>query len=140
MARKSLCVSFTRLQSQIDSLRATVASLEARLASAQKDPRTPSKPPSSDLVKPPPPPPPECQAKRCIGGQPGHSRHERPLVGPEMLNGSHTYVAEICPAFGPCLGPFPPAPHMLPQLITSAPPFENVPHRTVQEPCHHTPK
>src|SRR5260370_14550442 len=95
MARKSSCVSCKRLQSQIDSLRATVASLEARLASAQKDSRTSSKPPSSDLVKPPPPPPPEGQAKPCIGGQPGQARHVRPLVGPEMLNGSDTYVAEI---------------------------------------------
>src|SRR5260370_31965315 len=118
MARKSSCVSCKRLQSQIDSLRATVASLEARLASAQKDSRTSSKPPSSDLVKPPPPPPPEGQAKRCIGGQPGHARHERPLVGPEMLNGSYTYAAEICPASCHAFRPFPAAPPILHHLHT----------------------
>src|SRR5260370_16796499 len=113
MARKSSCVSCKRLQSQIDSLRATVASLEARLASAQKDSRTSSKPPSSDLVKPPPPPPPEGQAKRCIGGQPGHSRHEQPLVGPEMLNGSYTDLVENSPVVGPRLTPFPSPPPTL---------------------------
>src|SRR5260370_3228353 len=117
MARKSSCVSCKRLQSQIDSLRATVASLEARLASAQKDSRTSSKPPSSDLVKPPPPPPPEGQAKRCIGGQPGHARHERPLVGPEMLNGSCTYPSAIFPARGQCFGTVPAAPHIRQQLL-----------------------
>src|SRR5271169_1399108 len=108
MAKKSSCASCNRLraqvralQSQIDSLRATVAELQARLATAQKDSRTSSKPPSSDLVKPPPPPPPEGQAKRSIGGQAGHPRHERPLFPPELLNGgSHTYVAEICPECG----------------------------------------
>jgi transposase len=135
MARKSSCVSCKRLQSQIDSLRATVASLEARLASAQKNSRTSSKPPSSDLVKPPPPPPPEGQAKRCIGGQPGHPRHERPLVGPEMLNGSFTYVAEICPDCGHGLKPFPAAPRIVQQLDIESVPINIVQHQALAEWC-----
>src|ERR1700735_3052003 len=120
MARKSSCDSCRRLrtqlerqQAQIDSLQATVAELQERLASAKKNSSTSSKPPSSDIVKPPPPPPPEGMAKRTIGGQPGHPRHERPLFGPEMLNGgSHTHVAEICPDCGHGLISNPAAPRV----------------------------
>src|SRR6266850_1945414 len=123
MIRKSPCASCERLraqlkaqQTEIDSLRASVAELRERVARARKDSSTSSKPPSSDLVKPPPPPPPQGQAKRSLGGQPGHPRHERPLVGPEMLNGSYTYVNEICPDCGHDLRPFPAAPHIVLQL------------------------
>src|SRR5271168_1229809 len=108
MSRKSRCASCNRLRAQVkalqaemNSLRASVAELQERLARARKDSSTSSKPPSSDIVKPPPPPPPEGQAKPSIGGQPGHPRHQRPLVAPDMLNGgSHTYVVEICPDCG----------------------------------------
>ena len=108
MAKKSSCDSCRRLraqlrtqQAQIESLRATVAELQERVARARKDSTTSSKPPSSDLVKPPPPAPPDGQAKRLIGGQPGHPRHERPLLDPALVNGgSHTHVAEICPKCG----------------------------------------
>src|ERR1700732_3530213 len=108
MKQKSHCASCERLraqlkaqQAEIDSLRASVAELQEKVARARKDSSTSSKPPSSDLVKPPPPPPPEGQAKRSIGGQPGHPRHERPLVGPEMLNGgSHTHELTSCPDCG----------------------------------------
>src|SRR5437879_6075788 len=105
MARKSSCDSckrlraqLTALQAEIQSLRATVAELQERIASARKDSSTSSKPPSSDIVKPPPPALPEGQGKRTIGGQPGHPRHERPLIDPALLNGgSHTHAPEICP-------------------------------------------
>jgi transposase len=105
MTRKTGCDSCNQLraqirtlQAQVESLRACVADLEVRLASARKDSSTSSKPPSSDLVKPPPP---GGQSNRSIGGQPGHPRHERPLVDPEQLNGgSQTHVPEICPQCG----------------------------------------
>jgi transposase len=137
MARKSSCSSCNHLrarlralQAQIDSLRATVAQLQERLASAEKDSSTSSKPPSSDLVKPPPPPPPEGQAKRSIGGQPGHPRHERPLVGPEMLTGgAHTYVAEICPDCGHGLTPAPVAQRIVQQIDIESVPIIIQEHR-----------
>jgi transposase len=135
MAKKSSCSSCKRLQAQIDSLRAMVADLQARLASAQKNSSTSSKPPSSDLVKPPPPPPPEGQAKRSIGGQPGHPRHERPLVSPEMLNGSHTYVAEVCPDCGHGLKPFPAAPHLVQQIDIESVPINIVQHKALATWC-----
>jgi transposase len=108
MKRNSRCASCERLrgqlkaqQAEIDALRASVAELQEKVAGARKNSSTSSKPPSSDIVKPPAPPPPEGQAKRSIGGQPGHPRHERTLVAPELVNGGlHTHVAELCPTCG----------------------------------------
>jgi transposase len=102
------CLTCQRLQAQLDvqqaqleTLNATVARLEAQLAAARKDSSTSSKPPSSDIVKPPKPPPPPGQAKRQIGGQPGHPKHERALVPPERINGGpFDYRLDTCPTCG----------------------------------------
>src|SRR6516225_3466369 len=99
------CANCERLQAQVEALTATVVRLEAtlqqvqaQLAAARKDSSTSSKPPSSDLVKPPKPAPPLGQDKRKAGGQPGHPKHERPLVPPEQLTAPpHEYLLEICP-------------------------------------------
>src|SRR5438477_10007296 len=104
----STCANCARLQEQIEALNATVAGLQAtlaqvqaQLAAARKDSSTSSKPPSSDIVKPPKPPPPQGQDKRQAGGQPGHPKHERLLVPPEMLTAPpHDYLLEICPDCG----------------------------------------
>jgi transposase len=123
-------------QTQIDTLRATVAKLQERLARAQKDSSTSSKPPSSDLVKPPPPPPPEGQAKRSIGGQPGHPRHQRPPFGAEMLNGgSHTHGAEICPTCGHGLKSSPVAPRVVQQIDIETVPIHIEEHRALAGWC-----
>ena len=68
------------------ALEATVARLQEQLAAARKDSSTSSKPPSSDIVKPPKPEPPEGQDRRRIGGQPGHPKHERPLLSPDQCD------------------------------------------------------
>src|ERR1700678_1894469 len=95
------CPNCHRLQEQLDAVLERLAQVEAKLAAAQKNSSTSSKPPSSDIVKPPKPAPPEGQEKRKIGGQPGHPKHERPLVPPELLSGPpHDYIPEICPGCG----------------------------------------
>jgi transposase len=107
------CANCERLQAQVDALTATVAELQAtlaqvqaQLAAARKDSSTSSKPPSSDIVKPPKPPPPQGQDKRKAGGQPGHPKHERLSVPPELLTASpHDYLLEICPDCGRGLRP-----------------------------------
>jgi transposase len=145
MARKSSCSSCKRLraqikslQAQVDSLRALVVDLQERLARAQKNSSTSSKPPSSDLVKPPPAPPPEGQEKRSMGGQPGHPRHERSPVDPEMLNGgTFTYVAEICPDCGHGLKPAPVAPRVVQQIDIEAVPIGASEHRALAGWCPH---
>src|SRR5438105_4101887 len=137
MKRKSRCASCERLraqlqvqQAEIDSLRASVAALQDKVARAAKDSRTSSKPPSSDIVKPPPPPPPEGQAKRSIGGQPGHPRHERTLLPPELLNGGvHTHVAEICPTCGHGLQPAATPVRVVQQIEIEAVPIRIEEHR-----------
>jgi transposase len=102
------CANCQRLQAEVDALRAQVATIQAtveqlqkQLATARKDSSTSSKPPSSDIVKPPKPPPPKGQDQRKIGGQPGHSKHERARFPPEQLNGgSHDYFLDLCPSCG----------------------------------------
>ncbi len=94
------CVGCARLEAEIASLRATVAQLQEKLASAKKDSSSSSKPPSSDIVKPAPPPP-EGQSKRAMGGQPGHPLHVRALLPEELVNdGIVTHLPEICPDCG----------------------------------------
>src|SRR5437660_4015893 len=107
------CANCQRLQAQVEALTATVAGLQttlaqvqAQLAAARKDSSTSSKPPSSDIVKPPKPPPPPGQERRNAGGQPGHPKHERPLVPPHLLTAPpHDYLPEICPDCGHGLRP-----------------------------------
>src|SRR3954447_8725200 len=104
------CAKCERLQAQVDALRATVAELraslaqvQAQLAAARKDSSTSSKPPSPDIAKPPPP---QGQDQRQRGGQPGHPKHERPLVPPELLTAPpHDSLPEICPDCGQGLRP-----------------------------------
>jgi transposase len=79
-------------------LEARIAELEARLAKLEKNSRTSSKPPSSDLVKPP-----HVQRgrkKRKRGAQPGHPKHERPAFPPEQIDKTRDYRLDGCPDCG----------------------------------------
>jgi transposase len=104
--RTTHCPNCPRLQARLEALEAEVARLREQLASARKDSSTSSKPPSSDIVKPPKPAPPEGQARRSIGGQPGHPKPERVPFPPEAVNGgSHDHRLEFCPSCGHPLQP-----------------------------------
>ena len=70
----------------IAPLVARIAELEAEVARLKKNSSNSSKPPSSDIVKPPPPPAPGGDAKRKIGGQPGHVKHERAPFTPDQID------------------------------------------------------
>jgi transposase len=87
------------LRKEVTSLRAEVASLREQLAAAQKNSSTSSKPPSSDIVKPKPPPA-DDSAKRPIGGQPGHPKHEREPFPDEQVTHFETHVLDACPCCG----------------------------------------
>ena len=148
MKRNSQCASCKRLQAQlkaqqaeINALRASIAQLQEKVAQARKDSSTSSKPPSSDIVKPAPPPPPEGQAKRSIGGQPGHPHHQRPLVAVELLNGgSHTHVAEICPSCGHGLQATSTPPRVVQQIEIERVPLRIEEHRALAGWCAHCQK
>src|SRR5690348_6652448 len=102
------CANCERLQKQVEVLQQAVTALteqvrllQERLAAAGKDSSNSSKPPSSDIVKPPKPTPPEGQAKRSIGGQPGHPRHQRAPFPPEHVNGGFfDHTPGCCPDCG----------------------------------------
>jgi transposase len=148
MKRNSRCASCKQLraqvnaqQAEINALRASVAQLQEKVAQARKDSSTSSKPPSSDIVKPAPPPPPEGQAKRSIGGQPGHPHHQRPLIPAELLTGgSHTHVAEICPNCGHGLQATATPPRVVQQIDIEAVPVRSEEHRALAGWCAHCQK
>ena len=83
----------------MEALRAEVASLREQLAAALKNSSTSSKPPSSDIVKPKPLPA-DDSAKRSIGGQPGHPKHEREPFPVEQVTHFETHVLDSCPCCG----------------------------------------
>jgi transposase len=119
------------LQEQLDAVAARLAQVEAKLAAAQKNSATSSKPPSSDLVKPPRPEPPPGQEQRTIGGQPGHPKHERPLVPPEQLTSvPHHYIPDLCPDCGLGLQPAGDDVRVVRQLEITAVPIQIEEHRS----------
>jgi transposase len=105
-ARKS-CPRCQRLERQLETLAAEIKSLGAellrvqeKLAVAQKDSSTSSKPPSSDIVKPPPASGAESGEGRSIGGQPGHPKHEREPFPAEQVTDFQEHVLDACPDCG----------------------------------------
>jgi len=98
-------------------LKAEVERLTLELASAKKNSRNSSKPPSSDYVKPQPPPPPEGQGKRRIGGQPGHTPHFRPFFTPDQLDESLEFdPPSLTCSYGGRLEPSPAEDHVQQQI------------------------
>lgn len=76
------------IEAAVAPLLARIAELEAEAARLKKNSSTSSKPPSSDIVKPPPA---GRKRKRRLGGQPGHSRHDRPAFPPEEVDRVQIY-------------------------------------------------
>jgi transposase len=125
------CPNCQRLQAQLDAVAERLAQVEAKLAAAQKNSATSSKPPSSDLVKPPKPEPPPGQERRHIGGQPGHAKHERPLVPPEQLTSvPHNYIPDLCPDCGLGLQPAGDDIRVVQQIEITAVPIRIEEHRS----------
>jgi transposase len=143
--RKTTCPNCQRLeqrvaalQAQLQALQDTVRQLQEELARLRKDSSTSSKPPSSDLVKPPLPPPPAGHEQRPAGGQPGHPRHQRPLVPPEVLNGgAHLHRLERCPTCGHGLQAIGAAPRVVQQLDIEPAPVRVEEHRALAGYCPH---
>jgi transposase len=98
-ANRSTCASCQRLQAQVERLQAEMAQLREQLAAARKDSSTSSKPPSSDIVKPKPARPGDT-AKRSIGGQPGHPKHEREPFPPGQVTHFEAHTLDECPCCG----------------------------------------
>src|SRR5260370_33350300 len=101
-ARKS-CSRCRLLEAQLEELRGRVHQLEEKLAAAQKDSSTSSKPPSSDIVKPAPAN--ADGSNRSIGGQAGHPKHERQPFLSEQITLPEQHTLDACPCCGGALRP-----------------------------------
>jgi len=96
---KPACPNCKQLQARVDALQAELARVREQLAAASKTSSTSSKPPSSDIVKPKPTPE-DGAAKRSIGGQPGHLKHERVPFPPEQVTHFEQHTLNSCPCCG----------------------------------------
>lgn len=110
IAGTQLCARCAEREQRLEELGARVAQLEAELAAAKKNSSNSSKPPSSDIVKPKNQP--KNGKKRKRGAQPGHPRHERPLLPDDQVDYTELHCVE-CPD---CHGPVVPS-KLPPQVI-----------------------
>ena len=91
------------LEAEFNRLRAESERLQSQLAAARKNSSTSSKPPSSDFLQATATPQGGQKRrgrKRRRGGQPGHSRHERPPFPPERIDDTYEYFHQACPDCG----------------------------------------
>jgi len=86
------------LEKQVAELSELVAKLTDKVAKLSKNSSNSSKPPSSDIVKPPRKK--KSNGSRNIGGQPGHTKHERTPFSTEEIDEFQTHTLDTCPDCG----------------------------------------
>jgi transposase len=123
----------------VNAQQAEIGQLREQLAAARKDSLTSSKPPSSDIVKPKP-----AQdagaAKRSIGGQPGHPRHDRKPFPAAQVNHFEVHPLDQCPC---CGGPLRRNAHfakVVQQVDVEKPPLVIEQHTSPEYWCDHCQK
>ena len=84
------CAQCADLKQLVEQLQSRLARLEAELAAAQKNSTNSSKPPSSDIVKKPIAPPKD-ETPRKRGGQPKHTKCERPAFADDQIDQRFEY-------------------------------------------------
>ena len=77
---------------RIAELEKQVAELTDKVAKLSKNSSNSSKPPSSDIVKPPKKK--KSNGSRNIGGQPGHTKHERTPFAKDEIDDFQTHTLE----------------------------------------------
>ena len=86
------------LEKQVAELIKVNAELTDKVAKLSKNSSNSSKPPSSDIVKPPRKK--KGNTSRNIGGQPGHTKHERKPFAIEEIDDFQTHTLDACPDCG----------------------------------------
>ena len=124
---------------RIGKLEVRIEALEAQNARLRKDSSNSHKPPSSDIVKPPRPAP-RRGKKRKRGGQPGHSRHERPSFLPHEIDEIRNYALDRCPDCGGVLKPGSAPPGVVQQVELVQKPVIVTEHRAPTYWCPHCQK
>jgi len=137
------CPNCRRLDARVAELEALVPKLQARIealetenARLRKNSSNSHKPPSSDIVKPPPATR-RHGKKRRIGGQPGHSRHERPPFPPDQIDQTRLYTLGQCPGCGGPLQPASRPPRVVQQVELIEKPVLVTEHRAPAYWCTH---
>jgi transposase len=120
------------LEAENAVLRARVVRLEELVAKLSRNSSNSSKPPSSDIVKPPKEKASKSsrsRTKRKIGGQPGHTRHEREPFTPDELDDVREYRVDCCPDCGGRVRPRRQQARAVQQVELIARPVQIVEHR-----------
>jgi len=86
------------LEKQVAELIKANAELTEKVAKLSKNSSNSSKPPSSDIVKPPRKK--KGNGSRNIGGQPGHTKHERTPFATDEIDDFQTHTLDTCPDCG----------------------------------------
>ncbi len=86
------------LEKQVAELIKVNAELTDKVAKLSKNSSNSSKPPSSDIVKPPRKT--KNKKPRNIGGQPGHTKHERTPFTTDEIDAFHPHTLDACPDCG----------------------------------------
>ena len=86
------------LEKQVAELVKANAELTDKVAKLSKNSSNSSKPPSSDIVKPPKKK--KSNGSRNIGGQPGHTKHERTPFARDEIDDFQTHTLDACPDCG----------------------------------------
>jgi len=86
------------LEKQVAELIKVNAELTDMVAKLSKNSSNSSKPPSSDIVKPPRKK--KGNGSRNIGGQPGHTKHERKPFATDEIDDFQTHTLDACPDCG----------------------------------------
>jgi transposase len=86
------------LEKQVAELIKVNAELADKVAKLSKNSSNSSKPPSSDIVKPPKKK--KSNDSRHIGGQPGHTKHERMPFATDEIDDFQTHTLDACPDCG----------------------------------------
>jgi transposase len=86
------------LEKQVVELIKVNAELADKVAKLSKNSSNSSKPPSSDIVKPPRKK--KGNGSRNIGGQPGHTKHERTPFATDEIDDFQTHALDACPDCG----------------------------------------
>ncbi len=126
------------LEKQVAELVKVNAELTDKIAKLSKNSSNSSKPPSSDIVKPPRKK--KSNGSRNIGGQPGHSKHERTPFAKDEIDDFQTHTLDRCPDCGGKLKEVESTPRVVQQVEVVKKPIHIEQHTAICYWCEHCQK